>query len=76
MYNVLYNMVEVFKTNIAEAEQAQEIVSALQQYFPDSRVTIDLDDCDKVLRLEGQVIVTERVINLLQEHNYECCMLQ
>lgn len=76
MFNMCDTMVEVFKTNIAMAEQAQEIVYALQQYFPGSRVTIDLDDCDKVLRLEGTVIVTERVINLLQEHNYECCMLQ
>lgn len=69
-------MVEVFKTNVTGSIDAAELVILLQGYFPGGKISFDLEDCDKVLRVEGQVIVTERVINLLQEHNYECCMLQ
>lgn len=76
MYNVLYNMVEVFKTNIEETEQAQEIVSALQQYFPGSRVTIDLDDCDKVLRINHTMVQPKEVIQLVSAKGFECSMLQ
>ena len=68
-------MVEVFKTNVAKAEHAQEIVFALQQYFPGSRVTIDLEDCDRVLRVEARVVSIEKIIQLVQSADYECVLM-
>ena len=46
-------MIEIFKTNIREAAQADNIIALLLQHFPGSRINIDLYDCDKVLRVEG-----------------------
>lgn len=45
--------VEVFCTNIRTARHATVVITFIQAYFPGLRVTIDLDDCDKVLRVQG-----------------------
>ena len=68
-------MVEVFKTNVAEAEQATELVSLLQQHFPSGRVTFDLEDCDRVLRIESEKIEPAHVVQLLNAHRCECSIL-
>jgi hypothetical protein len=32
----------------------------------------DLEDCDKVLRIESSFDVTQQVIQLMQENGYDC----
>ena len=49
-------MIEVFKTNVSDAEQSQRILEELSSHFLESRLTFDLDDCDKILRIEAQSI--------------------
>ena len=69
-------MVEVFRTNVAEIAHADDIISILQKRFPGSRINFDLEDCDKVLRVEGKNFVTGNVIKLVEEKGYECCPLE
>jgi len=45
--------VDVFKTNVMHETDAEEIVRLLSNYFPNHNINFDLDDCDKILRLEG-----------------------
>ena len=47
-------MIEVFKTNIKKASKAKRLIGLLAHHFPGSKVNIDLHDCDKILRIEGQ----------------------
>ena len=47
-------MVEVFKTNIETAEEAKQIGKHLLEFFPHSQINFDLEDCDKILRVDGQ----------------------
>lgn len=68
-------MVEVFRTNVAEAAVAEDIAARLAQLFPGSRIDFDLEDCDRVLRIEGRDIAADGVINLLRALNYECAVL-
>ena len=68
-------MIEVFKTNVAEAEHADKLVSLLQQHFPGGRITFDLEDCDRVLRIDNRHVVSARVIEMLKSYNYECCVM-
>ncbi len=68
-------MVEVFKTNVTRAIEAAELVALLQGYFPGSKVSFDLEDCDKVLRVEGRV-VSGKVSGLLSERGFECSILE
>ncbi len=44
--------VAVFKTNVASARQAFVVVSLVQAHVAGCRVTLDLDDCDRVLRVQ------------------------
>lgn len=68
-------MVEVFKTNVQEFEEAQNLVALLRQHFPDSKVNFDLDDCDKVLRVEGNNLKIEKVMTLIMEKGFLCKVL-
>jgi hypothetical protein len=50
-------MVEVFKTNVQDRELAEHIASILRGKFAFARINFDLDDCDKILRVESKQIV-------------------
>jgi hypothetical protein len=45
--------VEVFRTNVANLREAMLLLQNLQACFPTCRITFDLDDCDRVLRIES-----------------------
>lgn len=68
-------MVEVFKTNVTAAKEAAELVALLQGCFPGGIISFDLEDCDRVLRVEARVVSTEKIIQLLQSADYECDLL-
>ncbi len=69
-------MIEVFKTNIQKASQAKRMVALLLRHFPDSRVNVDLHDCDKVLRIEGCNFMPATVMRLIKEHGFMCSVLE
>ncbi len=69
-------MVEVFKTNVEHATQAAKLVALLLQHFPDSRVNFDLEDCDRILRIEGQHFIAEKVQLLVNGHGFSCQVLE
>ncbi len=68
-------MVEVFKTNVQEFSEAQKLVALLRKHFPDTRINFDLDDCDKVLRVEGNNLRIEKVMHLVMEKGFVCIVL-
>ena len=68
-------MVEVFKTDVYEEERSIIIVQKLLQYFPENKINFDLEDCDKILRVEGENIFSERIMELLNEEGHECEIL-
>lgn len=45
--------VEVFRTTVRSARHAAVVIALVQAHFPSLRVTMDLDDCDKVLRVQS-----------------------
>ncbi len=65
-------MVEVFKTNISKIRQSKLLIKKLLQHFPSSCVNFDLDDCDNILRVEGDNICPLKIITLVTEHGYQC----
>ena len=67
-------MIEVFKTNIDNIEEAERIRKLLPEYFPDCQINLDLEDCDKILRIKGK-ISTETIIDLVNANNYQCELL-
>ena len=68
-------MVEVFKTDVNEQERSIIIVQKLIQNFPDNKINFDLDDCDKILRVEGENVFSGRIMELLNQEGHECQIL-
>jgi hypothetical protein len=68
-------MVEVFRTNVLHRERAEQLVSILCGQFAFSRISFDLEDCDKILRVEGKQICAETIIEILSKHGLECEVL-
>ena len=69
-------MIEVFKTDVRAASQARKLVAMLVRHFPGSKINFDLQDCDKVLRVEGYNFKTEKIIVLVREKGFECKVLE
>ncbi|MDB5151341.1 MAG: hypothetical protein JWR54_92 [Mucilaginibacter sp.] len=68
-------MVEVFKTDVRQRRQAKFLLGILQKRFPLFRINFDLEDCDKILRVEGENIQQEKIARLIIENGYQCHIL-
>lgn len=68
--------VEVFKTNVEDSARAAMLVGLLQKLITNSRVNFDLEDCDRILRIEGLDISTQLVTGILKDHGYLCQLLE
>jgi hypothetical protein len=65
-------MAEVFKTNVQEAEVAEKIVRLLYTHFPARKINFDLEDCDKILRIDAPVNYADKVIETLKSNGIWC----
>jgi len=65
-------MIEVFKTNVHAGCEAEKITGLLYRHFPDCKINFDLDDCDKILRIEGSVFETEKIKFIVNENGFIC----
>ena len=68
-------VVEVFKTDVKASSQARKLVKILLHHFPTSKINFDLDDCDRILRVEGINFKTEKIIVLMKERGFDCKVL-
>jgi hypothetical protein len=69
-------MVEVFVTNVKRVATAKEIVALLLENFPDSKINFDLEDRDKVLRVEGENFQPGKVMMLVNETGFHCQVME
>jgi len=69
-------MVEIFKTNVYDTLQAEEIISLLNRQFPSFMVNFDLHDCDKILRVKGDSIPVDKIVSLVSETGIHCSVLE
>jgi hypothetical protein len=68
-------MIEVFKTNVTEHEQATTLLYLLKQKFPGNKINFDLHDCDKILRIDGSDYTVEDIMNLMNNKGFTCELL-
>ena len=69
-------IIEVFKTNVTDASQADQLVALLSQCFPGSRINFDLHDCDNILRVEGRNFNIQEIMTIVQERGFSCTVLE
>ena len=68
-------MVEIFKTNVDDHSQAQQIVALLKHHFPAFFINFDLHDCDKILRVKGESIPINEIEGLVSANGFQCRVL-
>ncbi|MBS0028996.1 hypothetical protein ACTJJ0_13695 [Chitinophaga sp. 22321] len=69
-------MVEVFVTNVKRVDTAKEIVALLRRNFPESKINFDLEDRDKVLRVEGEDFQAGKIVMLVNETGFHCRVME
>jgi len=69
-------MVEVFATNVGNPADAQRVVTMLSWHFPALLANFDLEDCDRILRLEGQSIDTSAICKAMEGLGFLCKTLE
>ncbi|HTM93472.1 MAG TPA: hypothetical protein VL095_13710 [Flavisolibacter sp.] len=70
------SIIEVFKTDVESTNDASNIVNMLLGHFPGSKINFDLQDCDKILRVEGKDFSIDKIIVLLKENGFHCAILE
>lgn len=65
-------MVEVFRTNVTDQENAQRLLAYVHATFPGCTASFDLDDCDHVLRVESgtEPVPPDFLIQMFNEQGY------
>lgn len=69
-------MIEVFKTDIRNKTTAKAILKILKQSFPTSNFNFDLNDCDKILRIESNKKNINKVIEVINSQGFRCEVLE
>lgn len=65
-------MIFVFKTSVKTNRQLQLLKTHINNTLPNAKWNFDLDDVDKILRIESDDNIASIIIALLQKHNYSC----
>lgn len=69
-------MIEVFKTNVLFQKDALQIVDILKKIMTNAKINFDLEDCDKILRIEGNnTFKNKDIMNFLKGLGYNCEIL-
>lgn len=70
-------MVEVFKTNVSDPDEANRLVEKIHRTFSAYQANFDLEDCDKILRIKCTTakIRSSSLIDFLQESGFEAEVL-
>lgn len=69
-------VVEVFKTNVRSKRMANIIVADLARVCPGAKINFDLDDCDKILRIECNQLIPTDVIDIINRRGLKCEVLE
>jgi hypothetical protein len=70
------NTIEVFRTTISTKQEANKILKKIHALFPDTKATLDLTDCDRVLRIEGEVFSISEIVKVVSEAGFICEVLE
>ncbi len=64
--------IQIFKTNINSLEEFYKIKSGLNKINNVLKMTIDLEDVDKVLRVEAINLKTNKIVQAVRKYNFYC----
>ncbi len=65
-------MIKIFKTSIKSHSEAREVVRILSGQFPEYKINFDLEDCDRILRIENNILHSNAIVQLLESRQHVC----
>ncbi|MBO9151480.1 hypothetical protein ACFOTA_04625 [Chitinophaga sp. GCM10012297] len=68
-------MIGIFKTNIVTLQDKNRVIDAVAGRFATTTCTLDLEDCDKVLRVVCQQLEEDHVISFVCSLGFQCSVL-
>lgn len=68
--------IEVFKTTVNTKKMAHEISNKISISTPECSIHFDLDDCDKILRIEAFAINPQEIIQIVTSFGNQCTVLE
>ena len=68
-------MVEVFKTNVEQIEHSEMLIDQIINQIPNGDINFDLEDCDKILRIQAESVSTQLIIEILNQNGYHAEVL-
>jgi glycyl-tRNA synthetase beta subunit len=69
-------MIGIFKTNIGSLEERQRMIQAIASSFQVGSCHVDLDDCDKVLRIADLQVEENIIIDFVKKQGFVCEALE
>ncbi len=65
-------MIFVFKTSVKTKLQVKKLKPHIDERAPNTKWNFDLEDIDKILRIDSEENIVLPIIELLNMHNYRC----
>ncbi len=72
MIATMYKFVSIFKTNVQTLTDKIHILEGLQSLKTPLIVSLDLEDEDRVLRVESNEHVVPQIVSKVDEYNFKC----
>ena len=65
-------MIYVFKTSVKTKVQAKKLKPHIDKLLSNANWNFDLDDCDKILRIDSEENIVLKITGLLNIHQFFC----
>lgn len=65
-------VIGIFKTNIATRQERQQVLRAIQSRFDVGPCHIDLEDCDRVLRIVDMTVDEPTMMDFVRQQGFLC----
>ncbi len=65
-------MIWIFKTSVETQSQVKKLKPHINKILPNEKWNFDLEDCDKILRIDSEDNLRLKIIDLLNIHKFYC----
>lgn len=65
-------MIYVFKTSVKTKKQVARLQPHINNIICNQRWNFDLQDCDKILRIDSEENIVSKITGLLHTHQFHC----
>lgn len=65
-------MIYIFKTSVKTKDQVTRLEPHINTILPNEKWSFDLEDCDKILRIDSEENIVLKITALLHTHTYYC----